>query len=312
MNNPLVSVVIPVYNGSNYLAEAIDSALAQTYSNIEVIVVNDGSNDNGATEKVALSYGDKIRYFKKENGGISSALNTGIQEMKGEYFSWLSHDDIYTTTKIEKQVSLLQNPEDIVLCSGKLMDADKKPIPYNPKTIEGRLNGLELFDAFLHEYTLNGLGFLVPKTVFEKVGLFDETMQYLQDLDLWLRIMMQDFTFVCHKDLLVVSRVHKNQTTNLKSDLFDVDREKLIKKHIDLLKTVAKQKEVPYLERYYYLVVKGNNKAGVIAVNQRLKELNIDKTKLVLRSLPYHIISKAKQMKRTVYNGILKIKGERS
>ena len=78
MLKPLISIVIPVYNGSNFLREAIDSALAQTYKNIEIIVVNDGSADDGETERIALSYGDKIRYFKKENGGVSSALNYGI------------------------------------------------------------------------------------------------------------------------------------------------------------------------------------------------------------------------------------------
>ena len=109
MNNPLVSIIIPVYNGSNYLSQAIDSALAQTYKNIEIIVVNDGSKDDGATEKIALSYGDKIRYYAKENGGVSSALNYGIEKMKGEYFSWLSHDDKYTPSKIEDQMSLRKN-----------------------------------------------------------------------------------------------------------------------------------------------------------------------------------------------------------
>ena len=79
--HPLVSIIIPVYNGANYMREAIDSALAQTYRNIEIIVVNDGSNDNGETERIALSYGDKIKYFHKENGGVSSALNLGIQNM---------------------------------------------------------------------------------------------------------------------------------------------------------------------------------------------------------------------------------------
>ena len=80
--HPLVSIVIPVYNGANYMREAIDSALAQTYKNIEVIVVNDGSTDN--TDEIAKSYGDKIRYFKKENGGVATALNLGIREMRGE------------------------------------------------------------------------------------------------------------------------------------------------------------------------------------------------------------------------------------
>ena len=104
---PLVSIVIPVYNGSNFLQQAIDSALNQTYKNIEIIVVNDGSRDDGATEQIALSYGDKIRYFSKENGGVSTALNMGIANMKGEYFSWLSHDDMYKPEKIEKQIEAI-------------------------------------------------------------------------------------------------------------------------------------------------------------------------------------------------------------
>ena len=100
-NFPLVSIIIPVYNGSNYVKEAIDSALAQTYKNIEVIVVNDGSTDN--TEKIVKSYGDKIRYFYKENGGVASALNLAIENSKGEYISWLSHDDVYYPNKIQEQ-----------------------------------------------------------------------------------------------------------------------------------------------------------------------------------------------------------------
>ncbi len=96
-NNPKVSIVIPVYNGSDFLREAIDSALAQTYRNIEIVVVNDGSQDDGKTEHVALSYGNKIRYFSKPNGGVASALNRAIREMTGEYFSWLSHDDLYSS-----------------------------------------------------------------------------------------------------------------------------------------------------------------------------------------------------------------------
>ena len=108
-HNPQVSIVIPVYNGSNYLADAIDSTLAQTYTNTEVIVINDGSNDGDKTEKIALSYGNQIRYFAKENGGVSSALNLGIQKAEGEYISWLSHDDAYLPDKIQTQIEHLKD-----------------------------------------------------------------------------------------------------------------------------------------------------------------------------------------------------------
>ena len=104
MSEPLVSIIIPVFNGSNYLANAIDSALGQTYPHCEVIVVNDGSNDEGATESIARSYGDRIRYHYKENGGVASAMNLGIRLTHGDYFSWLSHDDYYHPDKILHQL----------------------------------------------------------------------------------------------------------------------------------------------------------------------------------------------------------------
>ena len=102
-DKPLVSIIIPVYNGSNFMREAIDSALAQTYPNIEILVINDGSTDN--TREIALSYGDKIRYFEKENGGVATALNLGIREMRGEYFSGLSHEKQRHCSGLVKKIS---------------------------------------------------------------------------------------------------------------------------------------------------------------------------------------------------------------
>ena len=131
---PKVSIVIPVYNGANYLDESIQSALCQTYSNIEVIVVNDGSCDNGATEVVAQKYSNRIFYFSKENGGVSSALNMGIKKATGEWISWLSHDDLYYPQKIEKQILLLNKiisekkdvdlSRTVVFCDGELIKAN--------------------------------------------------------------------------------------------------------------------------------------------------------------------------------------------
>lgn len=225
--NPLVSIIIPVYNGSNYLAEAIDSALAQTYKNIEIIVVNDGSIDNGKTEEIALSYGDKIRYFTKKNGGVSSALNLGIEKMNGEYFSWLSHDDKYEPQKIEKEIAVLsslENKETVVLCSYNAIDKNSEFIS---KRKEKKLfeNGSiipwnEAFKRLFEHGSFNGCAFLIHKHVFETVGKFDENFRYIQDLYMWANIFLNEYPLIYISDELVLSRIHGGQLTQTGRDLF--------------------------------------------------------------------------------------------
>lgn len=311
MDNPLISIVIPVYNGSNYVGEAIDSALAQTYKNVEIIVVNDGSKDDGATERIVLSYGDKVRYFRKENGGVSSALNLSIANMKGEYFSWLSHDDLYLPEKIEMQVNAVNSEDEIALCSGCLIDENKKKMPYNPKMLKGKYNGRELFKEFIKGYSLNGLGFLVPKKVFDHVGDFDETMRYLQDLDLWLRMMQFDYKFVCQNEMLVASRVHKNQVTNTASNLFDVDREKLAKKHVEILNKENNKYKNDLLELYFYLFIKGNNKEGIDLIKKQLKADDKYRISIIIKKTLYVIKGSVKRVFRKAYRVFLKQKHER-
>ena len=126
---PLITILIPVYNGEKFVKDAIDSALAQTYDNFEILVVNDGSTDN--TKEVLASYGDRIRVISKPNGGVSTALNTGIANMRGEWLSWLSHDDKYLPDKLLAQVKELnrmigEGCEDIqkiiLYCSNERID----------------------------------------------------------------------------------------------------------------------------------------------------------------------------------------------
>ena len=103
---PLVSIIIPLYNGSNYIEQAIQCALQQDYENTEILIINDGSTDQGLGRDICLKYSDRIRYFEKPNGGCASALNYGIRNAKGQFISWLSHDDLYQPNKISYQVSL--------------------------------------------------------------------------------------------------------------------------------------------------------------------------------------------------------------
>ena len=194
------------------MAEAIDSALAQTYPNIEILVINDGSKDNGTTRNIALSYGEKIRYFEKENGGVASALNLGIKEMKGEYFSWLSHDDEYFANKIEKQIDLLSKLTDkkVVLYS------DTEYIDENSEFISYFRCMHYLPDnfrpAFIKDGIINGCTLLVPRICFEICGVFDTKLKTTQDYDLWFRI-SKKFDFIHQPEILIRSRIHENQDT---------------------------------------------------------------------------------------------------
>lgn len=310
--NPLVSIIIPVYNGANYLSEAIDSALAQTYKNIEILVINDGSTDDGATERVALTYGDKIRYISKENGGVSTALNRGIAEMKGEYFSWLSHDDLYLPNKIEKQVSLIETDKDIILCSGSLMYANGAPMAHRTKTLSKKLTGRQLFQEYIHGYKLNGLGFLIPKMAFDKAGDFDVSLRYLQDFDMWLRMMWFDYRFICHKDKLVISRMHRQQTTNTLSGAFLKDAAEYPKKHTELFKTIEPCEKTLLLSKYYLLFINGNHKKYANEIKEMLKAENAFSILLKIKGFWFVFRGKTIRLLRKLRNSLLKIEKIRS
>ena len=212
--SPLVSIIIPVYNGSNYMKEAIDSALSQTYEHIEIIVVNDGSIDD--TEKIAKSYGDKIRYFSKENGGVASALNLAIKEAKGEYISWLSHDDVYYPNKVLTQIGILSSIEDknTILLSDIEMINSKSEITgkrvlselYPKKRINNSL--FLLLNGMVHGCTL-----LIKRSIFFEFNLFDESLMTVQDYSLWFNIFKKYKTYYVDK-ILIQSREHPDRGHN--------------------------------------------------------------------------------------------------
>ena len=207
---PLVTIVIPVYNGADFLADAIQSALDQTYGAIEIIVVNDGSNDGGATDRLAQSFGDSIRYFSKKNGGVASALNLAILKMSGDYFSWLSHDDLYHKEKIAAQVNALTSirSDKAVLYSDYAIFADDPD-----EAVQIKMPGVppERFRYWLMtQSALHGCTLLIPRLAFDECGGFNEQLRTTQDYDLWFRI-AQIFRFVHVPEVLVKARSHLKQ-----------------------------------------------------------------------------------------------------
>lgn len=210
---PRVSIVIPVYNGADFLEDAIESALAQTYQNIEIIIVNDGSRDNGATERIALRYADRVRYYSKPNGGVASALNYAVEQMSGEYFSWLSHDDLYTEDKVERDIAAVDaingpDRERTIVYSDYAVFTDK---PENAVDVRLPATPPELFRYWLTvENRIHGCTLLVPKAAFDECGIFDETLRTTQDYDLWFRFAKR-YRFVHIPRTLVKARSHAAQ-----------------------------------------------------------------------------------------------------
>ena len=250
--HPLVSIVIPVYNGSNYMREAIDSALAQTYSNIEILVINDGSTDDGATHDIAKSYGEKIRYFKKENGGVVSALNFGIDNMKGEYFSWLSHDDLYMPEKIEKQVKALKNHK------------GTRPAFCISNCIFINENGEEMYKTYVNRdcafdhprcflllgnVGFNGIMVLIPKILFEICGKFTPSLA-THEYEMWLRI-MDVADVVVESEYLSCMRLHSAQVTNQRKLDVNKESDRFIGKSI---------KEIPHSDFQAFMLDQINTK----------------------------------------------------
>jgi GT2 family glycosyltransferase len=221
----LVSIIIPVFNGAKYLREAIDSALSQTHRPLEVLVVNDGSTDGGATSGIARSYGDRIRLIEKENGGVASALNAGIARMRGDYFSWLSHDDVYYPDKIARQLAYLSasgQEREIAYCNWHVIDSESRileTIIVDPAVREEPV----LLVLGVH---IGGCSLLIPKRAFDEAGLFNEALLNSQDNELWMRMVVKGFRLRYVPDVLLQSRAHAEQGSRVTSQRHGQERDR--------------------------------------------------------------------------------------
>lgn len=311
MYNPLISIIIPVYNGSNYLKESIDSALSQTYKNIELIIVNDGSDDDFKTEKIALSYGDQIKYYYKDNGGVASALNYGIKKMNGDWFSWLSHDDLYMPNKIESQVDKinkynLDHRKTIISCNYSLIDPQGKEI-YKPKKFKvGLYTGKEMFKELSKGVNLNGCSLLIPKISLKSVGCFKEEFKFIQDRVCWGDLSIKENYFYLYDEKLVKSRIHPNQDTIRLADLHPIEDEKYLRQ---LFNEFIKSKEngVFYIKTIlFYYLTRIKNKDIKMLYLKSVKDSEtfklVDKFKYILLSFKGAFYMRLRKIYRHIIN----------
>jgi glycosyltransferase involved in cell wall biosynthesis len=184
---PLVSVIIPTYNRAYIVGYAIASATTQTYKNVEVIVVDDGSTDK--TAEVVAQFGNKVKYLYKANGGVSSARNVGINSCGGELIAFLDSDDEWLPDKLDKQVNYLSDNPDfgMVLCDCCLIDSNRQNMGRVTRRIDLPKDGYILNDVLLKPYLIPS-SVLIRKEALNDVGYFDEALRTAEDMDLFLRI----------------------------------------------------------------------------------------------------------------------------
>jgi len=184
--HPLVSVIIPVYNGTNFLGQAIESVLSQSYPHFELIVVDDGSTDQ--TWSIIEAYGSRLRGLRKENGGVASALNLGIQKAKGDYIAWLSHDDLFLPNKLERQIEFLRSYSHFKACYSDYYDIDENGMLIKGITCPWYPRQIALQKMFADAY-INGSTMLIERSCFDDIGLLNTLYRYVQDTEMWLRIL---------------------------------------------------------------------------------------------------------------------------
>jgi glycosyltransferase involved in cell wall biosynthesis len=188
MSSPLVSVVIPTYNYGRFVCQAVDSALAQTYSPLEVIVVDDGSTDD--TRQRLQSFGQEIRYVYQQNKHLSAARNNGIREARGVFIALLDSDDIWAPEKLARQVELFDRFPDIGLVgteSFSIDDQGSRVKPDNEDPCVGQFVEVALGDL-LEAGMFGPSSVVIRNECLDVVGLFDETLRSVEDLDMWLRV----------------------------------------------------------------------------------------------------------------------------
>ena len=208
MKQGLVSVVIPNYNYAHYLRETIDSVLAQTYHEIEIIVVDDGSKDD--SKEILAGYGDKIRTIFQQNQGVSAARNNGVKESSGEFIAFLDADDAWLSTKIEKQVARFRSDPKLGLVHVGVeeVDADGNSLVERLEGVEGKVSTILLM--LIREGVLGGgSGMMVPRRVFDEIGGFDLRLSTSADWDLQYRV-SERYTVSFVPELLLKYRVHNS------------------------------------------------------------------------------------------------------
>lgn len=243
--HPLVSVIIPTYNHGEFIEEAIGSVLAQTYRNLEVLVIDDGSTDQ--TFETLKRFQGRLRYVFQENQGVSSARNRGIRMAWGDFIAFLDSDDAWLPEKLELQMEILmQNPSvGLVGCGVLFVDSsggvEKEWIPKDYAGQEEFLEELRVRNVFFNPSCA-----VLRRDCFDRVGLFKERLRFGEDWDMWLRVAKTDQTDFVRKPLVKFRR-HAHSKSYKKVKIMKSDITEIIESHLEEKKGETRRKAYSYL-----------------------------------------------------------------
>jgi glycosyltransferase involved in cell wall biosynthesis len=211
-DRPAVSVIIPTYNSASFLRETIESVLGQTYSDFEVIVVDDGSTDE--TERVMRSFGARVSYVKQENRGVSAARNHGIKLARARYVAFLDSDDLWVPQKLAEQIPLLdEDPEIGLVYSDWAVVSKRGATEPSFHTSRPAASG-HVFNELVQTGFILTSGTVVRRSCLDDVGDFDESLSVAEDYDLWLRISYRWKVAVVNKALVIKRSWDGSLSTN--------------------------------------------------------------------------------------------------
>jgi glycosyltransferase involved in cell wall biosynthesis len=186
---PLVSIITPVYNGSQYLSAAIESALAQTYKNFELLIVNDGSTDNSADIIRPFLKDSRVIYIEQKNAGVAAARNTALKQARGKYIGFLDQDDLWFKNKLELQIAALEKDGSLALVHSRqdFIDSHGNKIKYD------WITGGEGY-CFRENFIKNRIAVLtvlIRKNIIDEIGFFNEQLSGADDYEMWLRVTLK-------------------------------------------------------------------------------------------------------------------------
>lgn len=202
-----VSVIIPTYNRAHVLREAIDSVLSQKYSDLELLVVDDGSTDH--TKEVASSYTSKLAYIYQEHKGVSAARNRGIKQAQGNYLSFLDSDDLWLPDKLSTQMRFMEDHPEIYICYTEEIWI-RKGVRVNPMKKHKKFSGM-IFEHCLPLCIVSPSSVLIARSLLEEIGVFDEELKVCEDYDLWLRISARYPIYLLDTPLIIKRGGHDDQ-----------------------------------------------------------------------------------------------------